>query len=360
MKYQDEYRDKDKARKIVEKIKELSKKRVNFMEVCGTHTMSIFRHGIKGMLPGNIRLLSGPGCPVCVTPNEYIDKAVELARKKDVVVVTFGDMIKVPGTSSSLEKEKSDKKDIRIVYSPSEAVSIAEKEKNKQVVFLGVGFETTSPTVAAAILEAQEKKIKNFSVLCAHKLIPPAIEALLGSKKVKIDGFILPGHVSVIIGERPYKFIAFKYGKPAVIMGFEPVDILSGIYMLVYQVESNNALIANQYKRAVHYEGNAAAIEMMDRVFERADSEWRGIGIIPNSGLKIRDAFSEFDAEKKFVIKTARSKEKKGCICGSILRGEKTPEECKLFRKICTPENPMGACMVSSEGTCAAYFKYSC
>ena len=361
MKYQDEYRDKDKVRKVLEKIKEISKKRVSLMEVCGTHTMSIFRNGIKDVLPKNIRLLSGPGCPVCVTPNEYIDKAIELARRKNTVVVTFGDMVKVPGTSSSLEKEKADSGDVRIVYSPSEAVTFAEKEKNKEIVFLGVGFETTSPTVAAAILEAKEKGLKNFSVLCGHKLIPPAIEALLRSKDVDIDGFMLPGHVSVIIGERAYKFVAFNYRKPAVIMGFEPLDIMTGIYMLVYQIEGNNALIANQYKRAVTYAGNVAALEMMDKVFAVADSQWRGLGNIAKSGFKIREHYSDFDAEKKFdtlLAKVAASKEDKNCICGDVLKGTKTPLDCKMFGKACTPEDPKGACMVSSEGTCAAYYKY--
>jgi len=360
MKYINEFRNKDASLKIVEDIKRvLGGKEITLMEVCGTHTMAIYRYGIKGMLPEGIRLLSGPGCPVCVTDDSYIDGAIELSRKNDVIVTTFGDMMKVPGSESSLEKEKANGSDIRVVYSVLDALNIAVENPRKKVVFLGVGFETTVPTIAYTLISAGKKGIKNFFVLSAHKVIPPAMEAIVSGDRVNIDGFICPGHVSTIIGSVPYEFLARDYGVPCVIAGFEPIDILQSIYMLVRQVSENRSEVEIQYTRSVKVEGNIKARLIVDRVFEKDDAVWRGIGVIPGSGLKIRDEFGEFNAEHVFSFEYKPVKKNNGCICGKILQGINTPDECKLFRKVCTPETPVGPCMVSSEGTCAAYYKYT-
>ena len=328
------------------------------MEVCGTHTVNIFRNGIKEMLPANINLISGPGCPVCVTPILYIDEIIALSRKNDFIITTFGDMIRVPGSTSTLEKEKANGADIRIVYSTLDALEVARLNSSKKVVFMGVGFETTSPTIASAILKAEEEKIDNFFVLSVAKIIPPAMRALLESREVNIDGFICPGHVSTIIGSRPYNFIATQYGVPCVISGFEPLDILQTIFMLVKQIEENDTKIEIQYQRVVKPEGNQIALEKVSRVFKVIDSEWRGIGKIPQSGLEIREEYTQFNA-RKFNVLVEKTKEFTGCSCGEVLRGRITPPECPLFGEVCTPEDPKGACMVSSEGTCAAYYKYN-
>ncbi len=328
------------------------------MEVCGTHTMAIFRNGIKKMLPANINLISGPGCPVCVTPIRYIDEIIALSRKNDFIITTFGDMIRVPGSTSTLEKEKANGADIRVVYSTLDALEVARNNPSKKVVFMGVGFETTSPTIASAILKAEEEKIGNFFVLSVGKIIPPAMQALLESGEVNIDGFICPGHVSTIIGSRPYNFIATQYGISCVISGFEPLDILQTIFMLVKQIEENKAEIEIQYQRVVKPEGNKIALEKVSRVFKVVDSEWRGIGKIPLSGLEIREKYKQFNA-RKFNVLVEKTKEFNGCRCGEVLRGIIAPPECPLFREVCTPEDPKGACMVSSEGTCAAYYKYN-
>lgn len=362
MKYITEYRDKNISRKIVDKINNHlkgHKEKISLMEVCGTHTNSIFRSGIMSLLPDNIEHLSGPGCPVCVTPNEYIDTAIAYSRLPDVIITTFGDMIKVPGSTSSLEKEKASGNDIKIVYSPLESLEFAKNKPGKKVVFLGVGFETTAPLVASTILSAAEEKIKNFFVLSGHKLIPPAMAALLESKEVKIDGFICPGHVSAIIGEKPYYPISENFGIPCVITGFEPLDVLEGIEMLVYQItEKKNPSVENQYKRVVRKKGNEKALSLIDKVFEIKDSPWRGLGVLPKSGLYIKETYSDFDAEKNIEVKTEKTKTHSECICGKILCGTKKPYDCSLFGKSCTPENPIGPCMVSSEGTCAAYYKF--
>jgi len=358
LKYIDEYRDKEVAQRILQEIKNISKKKVNLMEVCGTHTMAIFRNGIKEMLPANINLISGPGCPVCVTPIRYIDEIIALSRKDDFIITTFGDMIRVPGSTSTLEKEKANSADVRIVYSTLDALEVALNNPSKKVVFMGVGFETTSPTIASAILKAKEGKINNFFVLSVAKVIPPAMQALLESGEVNIDGFICPGHVSTIIGSRPYNFIATQYGIPCVIGGFESLDILQTIFMLVKQIEEDDVKIEIQYLRVVKPEGNKIALGKVNRVFKVVDSEWRGIGKIPLSGLEIRKGYAQFNA-RKFNVLVEKTKEFTGCRCGEVLRGIIVPTECPLFKEVCTPEDPKGACMVSSEGTCAAYYKYN-
>ena len=332
---------------------------IKLMEACGTHTHAIAKNGIKSIIPDNIKLISGPGCPVCVTSQNEIDKAIWLASQENVIFCTFGDMLRVPGINgNSLEKLKSEGKDIRIVLSPFDSIKIAQNNPEKNVIFMATGFETTSPTVAATILKADELNLKNFFIFSTHKLIIPAIEKLLEDKDLQIDGFILPGHVSVIIGKEPYEFIAKRYKKAGVITGFEASDILKGIYLLLKQIKEKNFKIEIQYKRAVSEKGNQKALEVLFKVFEPCDSEWRGIGKIEKSGLKLKKEFEKFDASLKFNIPEINSKENPKCICGEILKGIKEPIDCKLFRKVCNPLNPVGPCMVSSEGTCAAYFKY--
>ncbi len=365
MKYLDEFYDSNSCQSLSREIaKRNPSQNITIMEVCGTHTMSIAKNGIKNLLPKNIRLLSGPGCPVCVTPNHQIDKMIAYARQEDVIITTFGDMIKVPGSSSSLSREKSLGRDIRIVYSVNDALKLAENNPNKKIIFFGIGFETTTPTIAASLKDAKERKLKNYFVLSTHKLIPPAIKVILESEEVKVNGFLLPGHVSIIIGRKIYDFIAEKHKIPCAVTGFEPMDILRAILCLVNQ--TNNCKeqaylspkVENCYKRSVKEKGNQAAKDLVNEVFEVCDSEWRGIGIISNSGLKIREEYKEFDVEKNIEVKVEPTKENPACICGNILRGVNIPSDCALFGTTCTPENPVGPCMVSSEGTCAAYYKY--
>lgn len=331
---------------------------INLMEVCGTHTVSIARAGIKSILPQNVRLTSGPGCPVCVTANVDIDKVIALTKIPNVIITTFGDMTRVPGSSSSLLKEQAAGADVRIVYSPLDALDIAQENPDKEVIFVGVGFETTTPLIAAVIKRAKAAGLKNFTVFVAHKNMPVALETIVNDPEVKVDGLILPGHVSVVIGTKPYEFIARDYGIPGVVTGFEPVDILRGVEMLLCQIESGEARIENAYARAVEMDGNVAAKTAIDEVFETCDAQWRGIGNIPGSGYKIRPEYSEFDAWTKFHPDLEETVEPKGCRCGEVLRGVMPPSECPLFRKVCTPENPVGPCMVSSEGSCAAYYRY--
>ena len=357
MKYIDEYRDKRLIDKLADEIRGAigAGQTHNLMEVCGTHTMAIFRFGLRDILPDGIRLLSGPGCPVCVTPNAFLDKAIALTNMPGVILATFGDMFRVPGSYSSLEKEKAKGASIKTVYSSMDALEMAKKNADKEVVFLGVGFETTAPTVAASILAARKDNVRNYSVLCGHKTMPEALETLVRDNRADLSGFILPGHVSAIIGSRPYEFLSKKYGKRCVIAGFEPLDILQAILMLVRQ---KYPTVEIQYARVIEKNGNPLARKAMDKVFEKVSSEWRGIGAIANSGLKIKKAFSRFDAESKFDIEVRPSKENSSCVCGDVLKGVKTPLDCKLFGKACTYDNPVGACMVSSEGACAAYYKY--
>jgi len=362
MKYITEYRNKNLSLKIAERINSYLpayKGKISLMEVCGTHTHAIFRSGIMSLLSDKIEHLSGPGCPVCVTPNNYIDTAIAYSRLPEVTITTFGDMIKVPGSTSSLEKEKAAGGKVRIIYSPLENIEIAKENPDKKVVFLGVGFETTAPLVASTILSAAEEKIENFFVLSGHKLIPPAMMTLLESKEIKIDGFICPGHVSAIIGEKPYYPIVEKYGIPSVIIGFEPVDLLEGIEMLTKQiVEKKKPSVENQYKRVVRAEGNKKALSLIQKVFEISDSQWRGLGILPKSGLSIKRTYSDFDAKKNIKCKIEKTHQNPECICGKVLCGTRKPYDCKLYSNTCTPEHPIGPCMVSSEGTCAAYYKF--
>lgn len=358
MKYFDEYRDREIARKLIADIEATCTREVRLMEVCGTHTVAIFRSGIRGMLPANISLLSGPGCPVCVTANEDIDLAIEIARQEDVILTTFGDMIKVPGSESSLESERARGGNIRVVYSSLDALEIARQNPEKKIVLLGIGFETTSPTIAGAILTAESEHLDNFFILTSHKVIPPAMKALLDADDVRIDGFLCPGHVSAIIGSHPYEFIPKDYGVPCVIAGFQPLDILQSVLMLVRQIESGDARVETEYRRVVRPEGNVTALNVLEKVFEICDVPWRGLGVVPQSGMALREKYKQFDARSAFDIDVEPVSEPEGCLCGDILRGVKIPSDCKFFGKVCTPDDPIGPCMVSSEGTCAAYFKY--
>ncbi len=358
IKHLHEYRDPELSGQLIEQIKKTSQKNIHLMEVCGTHTVSIFRNGIRSILPKTISLLSGPGCPVCVTAQNEIDAFIELAKLDNVIIATFGDLIRVPGVDSSLQNEQAKGRDVRIVYSTFDAIDIAKKNPDKNVVFLGVGFETTAPTIAASILAASDLNLKNYFVISAHKLLPPALFALAENRDTKIDGLILPGHVSVIIGVKAYIPFYERYNVPCVIAGFEPIDILQTILMLTKQIEENAPKLENSYKRAVNFDGNPKALSTMNAVFETADAAWRGLGVIPLSGLKIRKEFEAFDAQKVFEIELAESKEPKGCACGEILLGLKIPPQCPLYKTICTTIQPVGPCMVSSEGTCAAYYRY--
>lgn len=332
---------------------------INIMEVCGTHTVQFFHTGVKDIFPEKLRLVDGPGCPVCVTTNDYLDRAIEIARKYKVTVCTFGDMMRVPSSYSSLQKEKAEGVDVSIVYSPLDALKIARDNPAKEVIFLSVGFETTIPTEAVTAKKAKEDNVKNFSLLSGNKLTPPAVAALLESEEVKIDGFILPGHVSAITGVKGWRFIVDTYKKASVVAGFNTKDLLTGTLALVNLIRRNEVKILNEYPEVVTEEGNVKAQEIMEEVFERSDANWRGIGIIPGSGMRLRETYADFDSEKKFPVTLPPVVEPKGCRCGEVLRGIISPPECPLFGKKCTPQNPVGACMVSTEGSCAAYYKYS-
>ena len=343
---------------LLRHIAGLADHQFRLMEVCGTHTIAIFRFGIKSLLADAIELISGPGCPVCVTPAGEIDRVISLARRKEVILATFGDLMRVPGSSSSLQEERARGADIRVILSPLDAVEIAAKNSNRAVCFFAVGFETTSPAIAAAVKEAKRRELKNFYLLSSQRLVPPAIRALLAGGKAAIDGFILPGHVSVIIGQAPYLFIADEFRIPGVITGFEALDILEGVHMLLRQKKEGRAAIEIQYKRAVKAEGNPRARAIMAEVFEPADCSWRGLGWIAQSGLALRDEFSAMDAAQVFDLPYVEARDRPGCMCSEVLQGLKRPPECPLFGTQCTPEDPVGACMVSTEGSCAAYYKY--
>ena len=358
MKYIDEFRDKQLVTKLAGHIKNLARGDLAFMEVCGGHTSAIHRFGIKSFLPDNIKLISGPGCPVCVTGKEFIDKAVACSRLKDVIITTFGDLIRVPGTISSLDKERAKGADIRIVFSGLEALDIAIANPGRRVIFLGIGFETTAPGTAVTMKEALKRRVENFCLLSAHKIMPPAMEAII-KEGVSIDGFICPGHVAAITGSGIFDFIPEKYKLGCVITGFEPVDITQAILMLVNQVNSNDPKTEIQYRRAVTKDGNSMAKKQMDDVFETCDAFWRGFGIIPGSGLKLRNEFTKFDAGEFYQSDPEFQEDDGSCICGEILRGKKTPPDCPLFGNGCLPDNPIGACMVSNEGSCNTWFKYS-
>lgn len=332
---------------------------VSLMEVCGTHTMAIARSGIRELLPPNIRLLSGPGCPVCVTSQGDIDTVIELVRQKEVILLTFGDMMRVPGTRSSLQEERSRGADVRVVYSPLEALKIARSNPDREVVFLGIGFETTVPAVAVTLEEAREAGLDNFSLFSLHKLVAPALELIMSDPEIRVDGLICPGHVTAVTGLKHYEALAQNYGKPCVVTGFEALDILEGIVMLLHQMQNSLAKAEIQYKRVVKPEGNPAAMDAIWRVFQTAPSRWRGLGMIPDSGLQLRDEYAAMDARRKFNLPEMEDVPIKGCICGAVLTGKKIPIDCALFGRSCTPLEPVGPCMVSQEGACAAYYRYT-
>lgn len=349
------------AKGLIKKIRGNVHKSLTFMEVCGTHTHAISKTGIRKALSGKVRLLSGPGCPVCVTPDEEIDAFISLAGMKDVVVTTFGDMLHVPGTRGSLAEEKDTGKDIKVVYSPLDVLDMAEKEKGKEFVFLGVGFETTSPTILATVAEAKKAGIRNFSIFSSFKLIPPALRMIAAHPELKIDGFILPGHVSAIIGTEPYRFLVEEFRKPSVVTGFEALDILEAILMMTNQISEGDPKLEIQYQRVVTEKGNTRALGMIDEMCDVKDSIWRSLGNIPGTGLKLKDDWKEFDVERKLALAPLNyesSDTSKGCRCGDVLLGKIVPPECPLFAVSCTPERAVGPCMVSSEGACAAYYKY--
>lgn len=358
IKYMEEYRSREISQALMERIRRASRKPVRLMEVCGTHTVALFRSGIRSMLPDNISLLSGPGCPVCVTDQGEIDAFIELARTRDVIVATFGDLIRVPGSRSSLQQERAAGSDIRVVYSAFDALDMARRNPSRQVVFLGIGFETTAPTIAATMVTADKMGLKNFSVFAAHKLVPPALEALLSSRQLRIDGLLLPGHVSVIIGADAYRPLVERHAMPCVVAGFEAVDLLQALALLIEQIESGQPQLANAYPRAVTDQGNGKALKVLDTVFRPADARWRGLGVIAGSGLDIRERFAAFDARQVFGITAREVPEPPGCACGEVLTGSKIPPQCGLYKSVCTPADPVGPCMVSSEGTCAAYYRY--
>jgi len=357
MKYIEEYRDKGLILKLSDHIKKSVTRNYSFMEVCGGHTSAIHRFGIPSLLPPEISLISGPGCPVCVTATDFIDKAIAYSQMENVTIVTFGDLIRVPGSSSSLEKEKTRGADIRIVFSGLEALNIARSEPDKAVIFLGIGFETTAPGTAITVRTAKEEGLKNFLLLSAHKVMPPVMDAIVRDG-IKIDGFICPGHVATITGSHIFNFLPEKYRLGCVIAGFEPTDLLQSVLMLVRQINTKSPDVEIQYSRAVTADGNTIAQNLLCEVFEPCDANWRGFGNIYYSGLRLKKEYAVFDAEKRIPVIIQKQRDNPSCICGDILRGLKKPDDCSLFRKACTPENPVGACMVSSEGACNSYFKY--
>ncbi|XUX00298.1 MAG: hydrogenase formation protein HypD [Dehalogenimonas sp.] len=360
MKFATEFRDSALAKKLLEDIRRKSTKPANIMEFCGGHTVAIFRYGLRDLLPKHLKLLSGPGCPVCVTSTADLDKVMALARMPGIIITTFGDLIKVPASYGSLDRARASGADVRTVYSTLDALDMARKNPDKKIVFVGIGFETTAPTIAAAILQADAEKLTNFLVLSLHKITPPVTKVLLDVGEVKIQGIIAPGHVSAIIGADAWNFIPERYGIACAVSGFEPLDILYCVDLIVDQIEAGKPKVETAYSRAVKGEGNQVALAMLDRVFAPAAANWRGVGMIPGSGLAIRPEFAAHDAEKVFDIKLDEPpREPAGCLCGEVIRAVKTPEECKLFRKVCTPENPIGPCMVSSEGSCAAYYHFA-
>ena len=366
MKYVDEFRDRDKAQILVREIEALTgsveivrNRPIQIMEVCGGHTHSIFRYGIEGMLPKSIELVHGPGCPVCVLPMGRVDDCVAIADRPEVIFTTFGDAMRVPGSRKSLLQAKADGADVRMVYSPMDALALARKNPQREVVFFGIGFETTMPSTALTVLQAEREGIENFSVFCNHITIVPTIKAILDSPDLHLDGFLGPGHVSMVIGTAPYEFIARFYKKPMVIAGFEPLDVLQSIWMVLKQIKEGRCEIENQYARIVPDAGNAPALRAVAQVYElREFFEWRGLGSIDHSGVKMRAAYARFDAERKFALPNVKIADPKSCQCGEVLKGVIKPWQCKVFGTACTPETPLGALMVSSEGACSAYYQY--
>ncbi|HMK29877.1 MAG TPA: hydrogenase formation protein HypD [Terriglobales bacterium] len=358
MKYIDEYRDARIARGLAKEIQERTTNPWVLMEICGGQTHTIMRYGLDELLPAQIELVHGPGCPVCVTPLEAIDKAVALAQRHDVILVSYGDMLRVPGSHSDLFHAKAQGADVRVAYSPVEAVKIARERPDRKIVFLAIGFETTAPPNAAAVWQAKREGLTNFSVLVSHVLVPPAIRALLASPQNRVDGFIAPGHVCTVMGYQEYEALVRDFAVPIVVGGFEPVDLLEAILMLVNQLEQGQARVENQYVRSVSYQGNLPAQQVMREVFEISDQKWRGIGTIPRSGLRLRAEYARYDADRVFDLELFTAEEPVECISAQVLQGLKKPTDCPVFAVRCTPENPLGAPMVSAEGACAAYYRY--
>jgi hydrogenase expression/formation protein HypD len=366
MKYVSEYRDPQKMNGVLQEIKQLGDtltlgqdRPIKLMEICGGHTHAIFKYGLEDLLPSTIEMIHGPGCPVCIMPKGRLDDAIAIAEHPDVIFTTFGDAMRVPGSKHSLLQAKAKGADIRMVYSPLDALQIAKANRDRQVVFFAIGFETTAPSTALTVLQAEAEAIDNFSLFCNHVLVVPALEALLANPDLQLDGFIGPGHVSMVIGTEPYRVIAERYHKPLVVSGFEPLDLLQSIWMVLQQLAEGRCAVENQYTRFVQPHGNAVGLDAMKRVFQvREGFEWRGLGDIPQSGLQMQPAYAQFDAEVKFTLPHRQVADHKACACGEILKGVKKPWECKVFGTGCTPEHPIGACMVSSEGACAAYYKY--
>jgi hydrogenase expression/formation protein HypD len=358
MRYVDEYRDETLARRYAERIRALVTKPWTIMEICGGQTHAIVKYGLESLLPDELTLVHGPGCPVCVTPLEMIDKALAIAARPDVIFASFGDMLRVPGSGKDLLTVKAEGGAIRIVYSPLDAVALAQRHPDREVVFFAVGFETTAPATAMAVRQAARLGLKNFSLLCSHVLVPPAIDALLSSPANRVQAFLAAGHVCAVMGYEDYRPLAARHQTPIIVTGFEPVDLLHGVWLAVRQLEAGRAEVENQYARAVRPEGNRPARRLLDEVFEPIDRAWRGIGVIPTSGYRLRDAFAGYDAERRFDTSGVATRESPLCIAGLVLQGVKRPHECPAFGVSCTPEQPLGAPMVSSEGACAAYYHY--
>jgi hydrogenase expression/formation protein HypD len=366
MKYVDEFRDPDKARALANDIRRVvggipnaRNRPLQIMEVCGGHTHTIFRYGIQQMLPEEVEFVHGPGCPVCVLPMGRVDDCVALAERPEVIFATFGDAIRVPGSRTSLLKAKAAGADIRMVYSPLDALALARKNPDREVIFFGLGFETTMPSTAMTLIQAKAKGVRNFSLFCNHITIIPTMKAMLDSGDLQLDGFLGPGHVSMVIGTRPYEFVAAHYGKPITVAGFEPLDVLQSLWMVLKQIAEGRCEVENQYGRVVPPEGNQAALAAIDEVFEvREFFEWRGLGSIDHSGVRVRESYADFDAERKFAVPNVKVEDPKACQCGEVLKGIIKPHQCRVFGTACTPETPLGSLMVSTEGACAAYYNY--
>lgn len=359
MKCVDEFRSRDITTPLIRELEQATTQPVRIMEVCGTHTMSIFRHGIRALLPDKITLISGPGCPVCVTPTSHIDAFIAAARLPGVAIATFGDLVRVPGSLGSLARAREEGARVEIVYSPTDAITMAQKEPETMFVFPGIGFETTAPAIAATVLQAHSLKLDNFTIISAGKTMPKPLEVLMSDPELEVDGLLCPGHVSAVIGSDAYRPLTTKFGLNCAVAGFEPADILSGILSLVNQTNRGKTEVVNCYTRAVSAEGNKRAIQLINTVFQEEDSEWRGLGVIEQSGLGLKEKFQHFDAYHRLDLSLTPAEEPKGCACGDILKGRMLPPQCPLYGKRCTPLQPVGPCMVSSEGTCAAYFRYS-
>ncbi|MBX6366209.1 MAG: hydrogenase formation protein HypD [Gemmatimonadetes bacterium] len=361
MRFVDEFRDAELGRALAEEIRRLVEpgRHYKIMEVCGGHTHTIYRYGVDDLLPANVELVHGPGCPVCVIPMGRVDDAIAIAHQPGVIFTCFGDMLRVPGSAGSLLDAKAAGADVRMVYSPLDALRLARSNPERDVVFLAIGFETTAPSTALTLRRARAEGVRNFFCICNHVTIVPPVRALLESPDLRLDGFIGPGHVCTVVGGRPFEFVASEYGKPVVISGFEPLDLLQSVHMILRQLAEGRCEVENQYRRVVPYEGNPQALRVMAEVFElRPHFEWRGLGFISQSGLKLSAAYAEFDAERRWRVPGVRVADPKACQCGEVLKGVIKPWECKVFGTACTPQHPIGTCMVSSEGACAAYYNF--